>query len=64
MQLNMCLQDADEITNSLDPDQTAPLGAVGSGSALFGARPICPNTLEMLYSFKGYLHYWSINLRN
>ena len=28
-------KDADEMTNSVDPDQTAPLGAVWSESALF-----------------------------
>ena len=28
-------KDADEIANSVDPDQTAPLGAVWSGTALF-----------------------------
>ena len=28
-------KDAEEIANSIDPDQTAPLGAVWSGSALF-----------------------------
>ena len=28
-------KDADGIANSEDPDQTAPLGAVWSGSALF-----------------------------
>ena len=31
----MLLKDADEIANSVDPDQNAPLGAVWSGSALF-----------------------------
>ena len=28
-------KDAEGIENSVDPDQTAPLGAVWSGSALF-----------------------------
>ena len=28
-------KDADAIANSVDPDQTAPLGAVWSGTALF-----------------------------
>ena len=28
-------KDAEGIANSVDPDQTAPLGAVWSGSALF-----------------------------
>ena len=31
----LCLKDADRITNREDPDQTAPWGAVWSGSALF-----------------------------
>ena len=31
----MSPNDADRMANSLDPDQTAPLGAVWSGSALF-----------------------------
>ena len=31
------------MTNSEDPDQTAPQGAVWSGSSLF-VSPICPNT--------------------
>ena len=34
-------KDADEIANSVDPDQTAPpLGAIWSGSALFAKT--CP----------------------
>ena len=31
----MQTKDAEGIANSVDPDQTAPLGAVWSGSALF-----------------------------
>ena len=31
----MCLNYADRMANSVDPDQTAPLGAVWSGSTLF-----------------------------
>ena len=31
----MSPKDADGMANSIDPDQTAPLGAVWSGSALF-----------------------------
>ena len=31
----MCLKDTDGLINSADPDQTAPLGAVWSGSTLF-----------------------------
>ena len=36
-------KDAEGIANSVDPDQTAPLGAVWSGSALL-SRHICPKT--------------------
>ena len=31
----MCPKDADGLANSVDPDQTAPLGAVWSEPALF-----------------------------
>ena len=31
----MCPNDADGMANSEDPDQTAPIGAVGFGSSLF-----------------------------
>ena len=44
----MSPNDAEGIANSVDPVQTAPLGAVGavwSGSALF-ARHICPKTKD------------------
>ena len=34
----MSPNDADGMANSVDPDQTAPLGAVWSGSALFAHR--------------------------
>ena len=35
--------DADGMTNSVDPDQTAPLGAVWSGSALFAQAYLSEN---------------------
>ena len=35
--------DADGIANSVDPDQTAPLGAVWSGSALFAQAYLSEN---------------------
>ena len=53
-------KDADAIANSVDPDQTAPLGAVWSGSALFAQIYLsenlgsliryyqCPNVLGLL----------------
>ena len=36
-------KDADETANSADPDQTAPLGAVWSGSALFAQTWLSEN---------------------
>ena len=38
-----CVNEADRMTNSKDPDQTAPQGAVWSVSSLF-VSPFCPNT--------------------
>ena len=35
--------DADGMANSVDPDQTAPLGAVWSGSALFAQAYLSEN---------------------
>ena len=43
----MLLKDTDGIANSVDPDQTAPLGAVWSGSALFAQACLSEN-LESL----------------
>ena len=39
----MHLKDAEGIVNSADPDQTAPLGAVWSGSALFAQTCLSEN---------------------
>ena len=36
-------KDAERIANSVDPDQTAPLGAVLSGSALFAQTCLSEN---------------------
>ena len=36
-------KDANEIANNEDPDQTAPLGAVGSASALFALTYLSEN---------------------
>ena len=36
-------KDAEGIANSLDPDQTAPVGAVWSGSALFAQAYLSEN---------------------
>ena len=43
----MSLNDADGMANSVDPDQTAPLGTVWSGSALFAQTCLSEN-LEKL----------------
>ena len=45
------------MANNVDPDQTAPLGAVWSGSALF-AYVILPETL--VFEFLGHLPYWHL----
>ena len=42
----MSPNDADGMANSVDPDQTAPLEAVWSGSALFAQVHICPKTYD------------------
>ena len=39
----MSPNDADGMANSVDPDQTAPLGAVWSGSALFAEANLSEN---------------------
>ena len=46
----MSPNDADGMANSVDPDQTAPLGAVWSGSALFAQACLSENL--------GSLRYW------
>ena len=47
----MCPKDADGIANSVDPDQTAPLGSVWSGSALF-AKTCQSENLGALHFFR------------
>ena len=39
----MSPKDADRMANSVDPDQTAPLGAVWSGSTLFAQAYLSKN---------------------
>ena len=39
----MSPKDADQMSNSVDPDQTAPLGAVWSGSTLFAKTSLSEN---------------------
>ena len=45
----MCPNDADVMANSVDPDQTAPLGAVWSGSALFAQAYLSENLGSLRY---------------
>ena len=46
----MSPNDADGMANSIDPDQTAPLGAVWSGSALFAQACLSENLESLRYS--------------
>ena len=45
----MCPNDSDGMANSVDPDQTAPLGAVWSGSALFAQTCLSENLGTLRY---------------
>ena len=42
---------ADEMANSVDPDQTAPVGAVGSGSTLFAPTYLSENLGILQYVY-------------
>ena len=53
----MCPNDADRITNSVDPDQTAPLGAVWSRTALF-AKDLSVWKLRIIMVVLFYLALW------
>ena len=53
-------KDAEEIANSVDPDQTAPLGAVWSGSALFAQAYLSENLGSLRYILTLYLIQKSI----
>ena len=46
----MSPNDADGIANSVDPDQTAPLGEVWYGSALFAQAYLSENLGSLRYS--------------
>ena len=46
----MSPNDADGMANSEDPDQTVPLGAVWSGSALFAQTYLSKNFGTLWYS--------------
>ena len=49
----MSPNDADGMANNVDPDQTAPLGAVWSGSALFAQAYLSENLESLRYSIYG-----------
>ena len=49
----MSPNDADGMANSVDPDQTAPLGAVWSGSALFAQAYLSENLGSLRYVAHG-----------
>ena len=54
----MSPNDVDGMANSVDPDQTAPLRAVWSGSALFAQAYLSENLGSLVYAiFIGYLIY-------
>ena len=44
-------KDAEGIANSLDPDQTAPRGAIWSGSALFAQTCLSENLAKLRYLY-------------
>ena len=44
------------MANSVDPDQTAPLGAVWSGSALLAQTYLSENLGSLMYSYSMSLH--------
>ena len=46
----MSPNDADRMANSVDPDQTAPLGAVWSGSARFAQAYLYENLGSLRYT--------------
>ena len=57
----MCPKDAEGIANSVDPDQTALLGAVWSGSALFHPTYLSENLESLWYIIlKQFLLIWVI----
>ena len=55
----MTPNDADRIANSVNPDQSAPLGAVWSGSALFAQAYLSENLISLRYT--GNFKPWSQN---
>ena len=59
----MSPNDADEIANSADPDKTAPLGAVWSGSALFAQAYLSENLGSLRYASGHRSHYGNISMQ-
>ena len=55
----MSPNDADGMANSVDPGQTAPLGAVWSGSALFAQAYLSEDLGSLRYSRHGYIEFIS-----
>ena len=54
----MSPNDADGIANSVYPDQTAPLEAVWSGSALFAQAYLSENLGSLRYSLTATRPFW------
>ena len=62
-------KDAEGIANSVDPDQTAPLGAVWSGSALFAKTCLSKNLGNYgnqfrICSYHFYKYHWPNSISN
>ena len=57
----MSPNDADGMANSVDPDQTAPLGAVWSGSALFAQAYLSKNLGSLRLSCLFGLIFWPLH---
>ena len=57
-------KDADSIVNSEDPEQTAPLGAVRSGSALFAQANLSENLEPLRVVNLKYCKNWTLNEKN
>ena len=60
----MSPNDADGMANSVDPDLTAPLGAVWSGSALFAQAYLSENLGSLRYFFTHFTFKFVFNISN
>ena len=58
----MSPKDVEGIANSVDPDQTAPLGAVWSGSALFAQTYLSENLGSLRYGLSTRNYTYEHNL--